>query len=587
MTSNLSLRFLKLCLVLAAWAWSLSFSSEPTDRFLCQREWDSSSEISWIVEGGNKSLSVRLSKNRCSFALENEMLGWSEILPSVPNLPARAYLLREQFRWSLLIGRRLVAFAFADLPKTEKVDSANFESLPESDLQIYAAPVGWKRMELEDGSVIFCPKDEKAKGLFPLMANLPSLSDFAVSMETQLNGARSVGIGFCWGEDGGYLWRWVRLGGETFWQLALASASNSGLDLTTLYEEPADFPPTSWLNLQVWRSLDQIWVGVDGDLVAQVRDNRFGQGKIVVWLETGDLPLPLVKPLRITRWWCASLKPEVETHLPFSALNGRWTSKLDSWILSSEVKGKTALAILGETELPSWWVADIQWRDEPLGLVFGWVNEMQFNLLRLRPAETVQTSLPKRVVLEIVAIRDGRERVLSDWSLFLEPNALYRLAVLVEENKASGFINSLGLVSAKVITAGKVGFWTSSSLGLKGFWLYKGQSPSLTLMPENVGTVQLLSDLSIAAHESISINLTAGLPPNVPLIAKLSKEPITLYVERRSNRLFFRVERQSQLVGFTETKLPKELPIVVKLERIDRVVLIRLGDQTIWTTKLD
>lgn len=584
MPRNSTLQFALLVLLSATKAFC-----EPADRFLCDGKWDGKSEARWEFESDGGGLTVRLTPNRCFFSLGKEFLGWGELLPSLPDKPTTVSVVRDKFRWLLFVGRRLIAFAFADLPRTVKatgIGDEGFRYFPKIS-ELFIAPLGWEQLELEDKSLAYYPKSEDDKFAFPLMATLPSLTDFSVSMDVQLNGARSVGIGFCWGEDGGYLWRWVRKGYQTFWRLEMARPSNSAWELKTLYEEIADTPLTIWRRLQVWRSLDQIWVGIDGEVMAQVRDNSFGQGQIVVWCEIGDLPLPLIKPIRINRWWCASLLPDIDTFSPFPALLGRWVSKHGVWLLNVLTRDKPAVALLGDLEMPAWWVADVQWCEELLGLVFGWVDEKNYNLFRLKPLKNSPKGLLKRAVLEIVAVRDGRERPLDRWPLLLEKSGLYRMALRIDERGVLGSINGLGLVSAKINATGKVGLWTGSSLALKGFWLYKGEEPLFALIPEEGGFIYPLGEISFASHESVVINLPAGLPPNVPLSARLSKVPIMMLVERRGDRLIFRVEKQGQLLGIAETRMPKQPPIDIRLERIDNLVLVKIGEHPVWTVRLD
>jgi hypothetical protein len=202
------------------------------------------------------------------------------------------------------------------------------------------------------------------------------------------------------------------------WQLAVAKPFDSGWDLTPLYEEPATVSPTEWHQLQVWRSGDQIWVGVDGEVSANLRDNRFAFGQIIVWVEIGDLPPPLVRPVRLTRWWCASLSADIDANEPFPARLGEWKTKADGWTLQTSTGQPFALSLLGAPDLPAWWVADILWRNETFGLVFGWLDENHYHLLRLRPYE--KTAKPHRAVLELVAIRQSRETILDKWDLLLE-----------------------------------------------------------------------------------------------------------------------------------------------------------------------
>jgi hypothetical protein len=263
---------------------------------------------------------------------------------------------------------------------------------------------------------------------------------------------------------------------------------------------------------------------------------------------------------------------------------GEWKTKADGWTLQTSTGQPFALSLLGAPDLPAWWVADILWRNETFGLVFGWLDENHYHLLRLRPYE--KTAEPHRAVLELVAVRQSRETILDKWDLLLESGKVYRLALQMTENQVSGFINGMGLVRAEISPVGKVGLWTNSSLNLKRFWLYIGEEPLLPLTPEMGGTVQPLTGNLIIAHEVVSITLPAGLPPGVPLSARLSQEPVILLVERRGNRLVFQVERQGRLLGVTSTSLPSQVPITIRLERRDRLLLVWLGNQPVWTLRL-
>ncbi len=170
--------------------------------------------------------------------------------------------------------------------------------------------------------------------------------------------------------------------------------------------------------------------------------------------------------------------------------------------------------------------------------------------------------------------------------MLLEPNKLYRLAVQLAENRVTGFVNGLNLVTAEVSPFGKVGLWTSSSLTLHKFWLYTGEEQLVFLSPEDGGIVHPVSEQPFIAHEMVSITLPAGLPPNVPLSAKLSQEPVTLFVERQGNRLLLRLERENQLLGITSVRLPSQPPMTIRMERRDRLLLIWLDNQPTWTVRL-
>lgn len=534
-------------------------------------------------------MTLRLNPSRCQFLLDGEPLGWSELMPLQSTSPVSASLYRNKFRWSLIANRRLIAFAFAELEQTISWAGPGIETVQPASIVLERSfvPSGkWRRVELDDNSIAFSLSEEVRQAVFPLSPEESNLTDISVTLTVQPNGARSIGLGVCWGDDGGYLWRWVRQRGEAMWQLAIAKPSDSGWELTTLHEEPAFVPAVSWQQLQVWRSGNQLWAGVDGKVLAQVQDNRFGWGQIVVWVESGDLPQPLIRPVKLTQWWCATLSAGIDTYVPFPALLGQWQRKIEGWVLKTSEKQPFALALLGKPDLPSWWVADISWHDEPIGLVFGWLNEKHYHLLRLRPLRKLTTSPIPTSVLEIVAVREGREKVLDEWKILLERNKLYRLAVQMTENRIKGFINGMNLVSAEVLPIGRVGLWTNSSLTLHKFWLYTAEEQLVPLSPEEGGVVHPVSEHPFIAHEMVSLTLPAGLPPNVPLSARLSQEPITLFVERQGNRLLFRLERQNQLLGITSARLPSQPPINIRMERRDRLLLIWVDNQPAWTVRL-
>ncbi|MCX7642321.1 MAG: hypothetical protein N2116_00730 [Armatimonadetes bacterium] len=562
---------------------------KPEETFLCQGNWDGQQEVFWIFGCDGKTMTVRFHPNRCQFLLDGEPLGWSELIPTHPTPPVKVSLYRNGFRWLLITGRRLIAFAFADLIQTTSWSGAGIETLQPASIvsERFCIPSGkWKQVELEDGSIVFGPTEQIRLATFPLTPDATDLTDVSVTLPVQPNGARSIGVGVCWGNDGGYLWRWVRRRGEATWQLAIAKPSDSGWELATVHEEPASVSPIGWHHLQVWRSGDQIWAGVDGEVLTQVRDNRFGLGQIVIWVESGDLPQPLIKPVKLNRWWCAAFSPDVDTYIPFPTLLGRWQTKPEGWTLVKTAKHPFALALLGTPDLPSWWIADVSWQGKPIGLVFGWLNEKHYHLLRLRPLEKSETVSIPHSVLEIVAVRDGREKVLDEWKMLLERNKLYRMAVQLTENRITGFVNGLSLVSAEVSPVGKVGLWANSSLTLHRFWLHTGGEQLVSLSPEDGGILHPVSAPHLVAHEMVSLSLPAGLPPNVPLSAKLSQEPVTLFVERRGQRLLFRLERQSQLLGVTLVRLPHHTPITIRMERRDRLLLIWLDNQPVWTVRL-
>ncbi|MER3501716.1 MAG: hypothetical protein C4295_09675 [Candidatus Fervidibacterota bacterium] len=558
--------------------------------FVGQREWDGRTEAVWTFPNAANLVSLRLTPSRCQFRWSDQLLGWSEWLPFEAATPVAVTVRQEQFRWVAFVGRRLVAVAFADVPpKSDAVKSAEQPSLfpltpmPTPVRERIRSPLtGWKREVLEDGSAVFVPT-ESTPTVTLLCEEI--LSDFTVALPVRPNGARSIGIGVCWGKEGGYLWRWVRRRDGTFWQFAIATRTEAGWELTLRHEEPAGIDPLRWHTLQVWRSGLGLWVGVDSKVFASEEGRQFGQGQIVVWVELGDNPPPFLRSAHIAHWWCATLQANMEVGLPFPALQGQWQLRANQWVLKTQEAGKEAIALLGTPELPAWWVVDVWWRGEPIGLVFGWWNEHHYCLLRLRPSPS-SPKLAPMATLELVMVRGGQEQVLDRFCVWLEPARWYRLAVRLTEQQVEGFVNGLGLVRAETATRGKVGIWALSEVTLRQFWLWVGQEMLLSLVPEDAGKVHPASEQPVIAHESVSFTLPEGLPPGVPLSARLSQEPVTLFVERQGNRLVFRVEREGEIWGWAEMRLPTRLPITIRLERRDRLLLVWLEEQPVVSIPL-
>jgi hypothetical protein len=94
--------------------------SEPTDAFLCRSEWDGQKETELVFENDGKTVVARLNPTRSHFLADGKPIGWSELLPNLPAPPIPVFVHRSKFRWSLIAGRRLIAFAFADKPATRK-----------------------------------------------------------------------------------------------------------------------------------------------------------------------------------------------------------------------------------------------------------------------------------------------------------------------------------------------------------------------------------------------------------------------------------------------------------------------------------
>lgn len=558
--------------------------------FLWKGFWATPSPTTVAFHNEGVPFALQLRPSACQFEWEGKKVGWGEWLLSLRTLPNHITVVRQGFRWLVLAERRIAAFAFADLPPTKHWSSDLSASLqswspPQEQIRL---PIGnWQLVAGGEGAFAFAPPEGTEQKIFPLLASDEPLTEIFVTMPVQPNGARSIGIGVCWDEDGGYLWRWRRVYGEARWELAVVTRTHQGWDFEVLHEEVAAVAPTDWHRLQVWRCADQLWVGVDSVALALVKHHQYGWGKVVVWVEEGDRPPPLIQPLRITPWAGVALNPDIQTGFPFlPVLNGEWRIMEGRWVLKAGSPQRPAIALLGEPQLPAWWIAEVQWRNEPVGLVFGWQSDRQFAMLRLSPLPSTPL-LPHRAALELVTVHNGKERVLDQWQVALEPQGLFRLALHLTPSQVNGFVNGLRLVYAHGIpAAGKVGLWAKSQAILQQFWLYEGANLLVPLTPEAGGNVQPLSEHPIIAHEVVAFTLPEGLPPKVPLSARLSQEPITLFAERQFHQLLLRIERNGQLLGITLVRLPTRLPLTIRLERRDRLLLVWIGDQPVWTLRL-
>lgn len=588
------------------WSWESKELPHPTTwRFHCE----------------DSLLTFSASSSQAQFRYRDTQLGFGEWLPPLGEPPLLLKIRRDGFRWLAYFHRRLVAFTFADLPPTEKVTDDASSPLPAPCFMPpplkrwqWRLPMDWQIQRLPDGSVAFAP---------PLLTPQPRLlflsppegfltTDFAVSMEVLPNAAKAIGIGVCFEQDGGYLWRWQRDGEEIKLQLLVVERDGTDWKTEVLHEEVLPLSPVHWHRLQVFRSGDQLWAGLDDEVLAYCQERRFGFGQVALWLEGGDRPLPLVRSITGEYWWCATLTPSEESGEPFPPLMGRWrplvgnleTGKLGDgklgewgWMLQAEsssqrpasrVQKSVAIALLGEAPLPSWWGVDVRWTGEPIGLVWGWLNERHFSLLRLRPRPLALPSASPVIAsqMELVAVRGEKEKVLDAQPLWLRREATYRLTVQLLSGRVVGFVNGIAFTRAETMPIGKVGVWAAGTLAVGKFWLVTGEMPLLPLTTEDAEVVQPFTETGLVAHEEVSFTLPAGLPPQVPLSARLSQEPITLSVERKGHQILLRLFRDEQFLGSVLTKLPSELPMTVKLERRDRFLLVWLGEKLAMTLRL-
>ncbi len=585
-------------------------TSQPLTAFEWTAQWRRESKelphpMAWRFHCGGFPLTFSASPSKAMFRYRDNPLGCGEWLPLLGEFPLLLRVRRDGFRWLAYFQRRLVAFAFADLPATEKVTDDASSPLPAlcpmpSALKRWqwSLPKDWQPQVLPDGSKAFSSPLSTSKPRLQFLA-LPDgvlPTDFAVTAEVLPNAAKAIGIGVCFERDGGYLWLWQREGEEIKLQLLVIQKDGEGWRTEVIHEEALHLSPFHWHRLQVWRSGDQLWAGLDDEVLAYCQERRFGFGQVALWLEGGDRPPPLVRSVSGEIWWCATLTPSEESGEPFPPLRGRWRASLSQWELQASPNPKpetrnpkpSAIALLGEAPLPSWWCADARWTGEPIGLIWGWLNERHFGLLRLSPHPSAQPSVSPVLAgqMELVAVRDDREKVLDAQPLWLRLGATYRLTVQLVMGRVVGFINGIALTHAEAMPIGKVGVWTKDTLAMGKFWLVTGERPLLPLTTEDAEVVQPFTETKFIAHEEISFALPAGLPPQVPLSARLSQEPVTLLVERKGHRLLLRLFRDGQLLSFVLTKLPSELPMTVRLERRDRFLLVWLGERLALTLRL-
>ncbi|GBC99648.1 hypothetical protein HRbin17_02177 [bacterium HR17] len=562
--------------------------TEPLSVFDCRAAWQGTETHiapgAWEFGSGAERLILSVTTIRVQWQRDGQPLGWSQLLPPLGTRPTVVQVRRVGWRWLAFFHRHLVAFAFADVPPTERIASQGNAPIPTlypltpSQQWQWRPPDSWQPHTLSDGSVGFAPPLQQRRSVFVLSPTDTALTDIAVTAEVCLNAGRGIGVAIGWGDDGGHVWRWRREGSDMRVQLVAVARSGDEWSEQVLYDEPLPLSPLHWQRLQVWRSGDQLWVGLDGEVLAFCQDARFAMGQVGVWAEKGETPSPLVRSFTIASWQCATLAPSTDTATPLPSRHGQWRFKGNVWTLQ-KTANQDAMALLGDAVPPCWWVADIFWQGTPVGLVWGWRSEDDWCLLSLTPTSAATT------VTLCVRRRDG-EVPLARERVWLQPNALYRIAVRLDTDEVTGLINGIPFVRAKGVTRGKVGLWAKQTMTLKQFWLLTDAEMLLPLTPDDGGTVQPAADAAWIAHEAIAFTLPAGLPPGVPQTARLSQAPVTLWVERTQHRLQLRLDFNDRLLVQTSVRQPLTLPLAVRLERRDRWVLVWLGERLVLTAKL-
>gem|GEM_PF-689543 len=572
----------------------------PAVAFECQGAWQAP-KGAWQFVGGGQRLTFVLNPLRGQWQWQGHSIGWSELLPPLGNAPLTLVVRRDGFRWSAYFRRRLIAFAFADLPPTERVVAEGIAAQPifapltfppEGAWQL---PKDWRSVMTPEGETAFVPTNLQRQQFVPFSASLDLLTDFTATAEVRLNGGRAIGLAVNFGEEGGYVWRWRRDGGEVRLQLVCVERESDGRwREQVLWDEPADFSPFHWQRLQVWCSGDQIWAGLDGEVLAFCQDQRFGIGQVGLWLERGDEPAPMVRSVTGQRWWCATLTASEEVPCPFPAQEGQWRWMGETWSLQS-FSERPCLALLGEAPLPSWWVADLFWQGQAVGLIWAQGQEAQdegreLGLLCLRPEgareQGKQVGKSAAGAVEMVLGWLGRKRglkVLARERLWLQRDALYRLAVQRTPTEVIGYLNGIPLVKAQEVPKGKVGLWAERSAKVQRFWLVTGEAALISLTPEKGGAVQPFVADGWIPYEAVSLTLPAGLPIGVPQSVRLSSLPVSLQAERTGYRLSLRLLLEGKPIGETTLPTPRLLPLTLRLERRERWLLVWLGQQVVLT----
>jgi hypothetical protein len=533
-------------------------------------------------------LTFSLQPLRAQWRWQGQPMGWSELLPPLGNPPLPVTVRRDGFRWFAYFRRRLVAFAFADLPPTERIimegsaPQPTFASHPSLSEWTWQLPQDWRSVTTADGETAFVPTHLERRQLVPFTAPADLLTDFTATAEVRLNGGRAIGLAVNFGEEGGYVWRWRREGGEVRLQLVFVEREADGeWREQILWDEPADFSPFGWQRLQVWQSGDQLWAGLDGEVLVFCQDHRFAIGQVGLWLERGDEPLPMVRSVRGVRWWCATLMASDDAPCPFPAQSGQWRLGAGVWSLQS-FSDRPAIALLGEAPLPSCWIADVLWQGQEIGLLWAWRSEDEFGLLRLRPEEAAKGAVEMALLWQ----RQGRTTLLARERLWLQRGTPYRLAVQLTPTEIVGYLNGISLVRARVSPKGKVGLWAKPLMQVQRFWLVMGESSLLPLTPERGGAVQPFVADGWIAHEVVALTLPAGLPVGVPQSARLSSVPVTLQAQRIAHHLSLQLSFEGKPIGATTLPMPRLLPLTLRLERRERWLLVWLGERLVLTAQM-
>lgn len=534
-------------------------------------------------------MSLSITPLRGQWKNQGQPMGWSELLPPLVN-PLQVTVRRDGFRWFAYLDRRLIAFAFADLPPTERVLIEgeavspvwmSLPSLPNAEW-VWRLPDDWHPQVTSEGDLAFVPTRLQRRQLVPLRPFIEGLTDFTITAEVRLNGGKSIGIAFGWGEEGGYMWRWRREMDEMRLQLVRFQCGSEGdWQEKILWDTSFALSPFHWHRLQVWRSGDQLWLGLDDEVINVCQALEFAIGQVGLWVESGEEPLPMVRSVIGKRWWCATLATSDDAFFPFPAQEGQWRSGTEAWSLRS-LTGRPAIALLADPPIPSWWIADVLWQGHEMGLVWAWRSDNEWGVLRLRPDEVAQGA----VEMALAWHQQKRITVLAGERLWLQHNALYRLAIQLTPSQVIGYLNGIPLVHAQVAAKGKVGLWANPSVTLKQFWLMMGDQALIPLAPERGGAVQPFVPQGWIAHEVIALTLPAGLPAGVPQSARLSSVPVTLWVERQQHRLHLRLLLEDKHLGETAMPIPSLLPLTIQLERRDRWLLVWVGQRLVLTEKM-
>ncbi|MCS7223522.1 MAG: hypothetical protein NZ959_03015 [Armatimonadetes bacterium] len=603
-TSSLSRRSrlllsLNLCLILLFSSIYLhhlgSVSEAPGDRFVYQGHihWAKAPLVkgSLTFQGGGRALTLLVSPVRTVFLLNGRPIGQSAVGEPWTQSPLPFRIAREGARWSARVGPDFSAAAICPLPPTESV-VVSFE--PDISLEADCQPFRpkrepielilspWDKRESEKEGLFWTPKKSLAVPSVEWLTIPHSLS-FGMEAELRIGAGKRVGIGIVTDEATVYLaslFREPRSDSPVMIQLVKAQREESGWNQEVVAEQVTGSSVMSWVRLQVFCSEDRLWLCRDDEMIAEQKIGKPVANRIGLWWEGADKPYPSVRQLRWRDWRLLAWRQEpdgaTEPLDPPIPLSGSWRKQKEGYSLVAA--RHPAIALVEHCSSQGWFISDVLWTGQPFGLVWGFRAPSDYHLVRL-------TSLGKATELQLVVVKGRKERVLDKVPLWLEGNKTYRLAVHLSPEGVRVYLNGLELLFSPEATEGFLGLWSAKASLFKNFIFHPYNRSLIPLIPEHSGVVMPDGEGIAVVQEAVSLTLPLGFPPGVPMMARLSQSPVTVFVERREDTLHFTLWHQDQVWGEGRARLPDELPATVHLERRGSVILVRLGEKIILTRR--